>query len=73
MEFCVVSLESRQRGSPEEIIAFSVIPSICLFQQIEMPAQVETFFNRVRLVLSLSAPRDDSLTPAGGLLKGVSS
>lgn len=42
--FVFVSLESRQKGNPEEIIAFPVIPSICLFQWFVMQAEVETFF-----------------------------
>lgn len=69
-----VSLESRQKGSPEEIIAFPVIPSICLFQQFVTQAEGETFFVPGSFwVPSLSTPRDKRLAVqpwlAGGLLK----
>ena len=56
-----VSLESRQKGSPGEVIAFPVIPSICVFQQFVMQAEGEAFFffPESFWVLSLSAHRGE--------------
>lgn len=65
MEFCVRLLRIQTERKPRRNNRFSCHPSICLSQQIEMQAQVETF-SRACLVLSLSAPRDRSVT--GGWL-----
>lgn len=51
-----VSLASRRKGSPEEVIAFPVIPSICLFQQFVTQAEAEAFFPGSFCVPSWSTP-----------------